>query len=547
MSQALHQGAVVFYVVWGGLLTFVLAALALAVFRRAVARNMAAASAAHAAVIDTGPRRAATAPLTVRIETPQGAVTAAGPSDRALRRLALAHALAGLAFGLVAALLLLLLSGMEIWPLRTAALTWAYAWPAVPVLCLVVGPDRGTQGRILFTYFGGLLVLCALAWLIGAPPLHLAPLGLTLPGLLSPFVLWLVHAAPSLFLLLFLNRAVRAVGPLVLVFVLIALVGTHVALSILAIDPVMRAAGEVAVQTGLGGHGVFWGVVLLGLLAGSWPAARAAVFLSKRYAAKRFSNLMLTASAIWLLETLWITSGFYREAGALGLAAAVLPFAAWAVTLNAALRPLAAEARSRRAPRLLLLRVFGFGRRSQRLLDLLGTRWRLVGSIDLIAAPDLAPHVVEPSTFLEFVRGNLARLFVRTPADLQDRLAAADRSPDPDGRFRINQFFCSGDVWKAAVMSLMDGAALVVMDLRGFGPQHRGCAFELQTLLDMVELQRLVLVVDATTDRGTLETLLQERWRELDADSPNLAVDRAEVRLLDAAQDDAQAVRHLLP
>jgi hypothetical protein len=271
------------------------------------------------------------------------------------------------------------------------------------------------------------------------------------------------------------------------------------------------------------------------------------VFLSNRYAAKRFSNLMLTAASIWLAETLWVASGLYREGGALGLAAAVLPFAAWTITLNAGLRPLAEAARSRPAPRLLLLRVFGFGRRSQRLLDLLGTRWRLLGSIDLIAAPDLASQVVEPSTFLEFVRGNLGRLFVRTVADLHERLAAADRAPDPDGRFRINQLFCSGDVWKAAVTSLMDGASLVVMDLRGFGPQHRGCAFELQTLLDMVELQRLVLIVDGTTDRGRLETLLRERWQELDADSPNLTADRAEVRLLDAGENDAQAVRRLLP
>jgi hypothetical protein len=215
------------------------------------------------------------------------------------------------------------------------------------------------------------LLLCVLAWLIGAPDLPIAPLGLTLPGLLSPFILWLIHAAPSLFLLLFLNRGVRAVGPLVLVFVLIALAGTHVALSILAVDPVMRAAGEFAAQTGLGGHGMFWSVVLLGLLAGSWPAARVAVFLSNRYAAKRFSNLMLIASAIWLMETLWIASGFYREGGALGLVAALVPFVAWIVTLTATLRPLAAEAQSRPAPRLLLLRVFGFGRRSQRLLDLL--------------------------------------------------------------------------------------------------------------------------------------------------------------------------------
>jgi hypothetical protein len=540
------SGALLFYMLVAGVLTLCVAAVALAIFRRTIERHMggmAGPTPPGASEPDARPRRAPKVPLAIQVESSALPGGSAGPDDRIVRRLALAHAMAGLAFAIVAAVLLLLLSGMKIAPIRTAVVTRAYAWPVVPVLGLLVGPDRRAQGQILLYYFGGLLVLCVAASLV-ADPFTVA--GIRVPGFLVPAFLWTVRAAPSLFLLLFLNRAVRAIGPVAFPFFAVALAGTYVSLEILANESVLRAAGVFAQHSGIGGHATFWGVASIGLLAGSWPAWRAAVFLSDRYAAKRFSNLTLIASTIWLLASLLLASSLAAETGAVGVAAALLPFVAWKITLNAGLRPLAEAARARPAAHLLLLRVFGFGSRSQRLLDVLGARWRVLGSIDLIAAPDLAARTVEPATFLEFVRGRLGRLFIYTSSDLDQRFATIDRKPDPDGRFRINQLFCSGEIWKLAVTRLMGGASLVVMDLRGFGPEHRGCAFELQTLLDSVPLTRLVLLIDNSTNQDFLRSLLTEHWRHLHADSPNLALEPAELRLLDASGGDAQAVRRLL-
>ena len=170
----------------------------------------------------------------------------------------------------------------------------------------------------------------------------------------------------------------------------------------------------------------------------------------------------------------------------------------------------------------------------------------MLGSIDLIAAPDLASRTVEPSTFLEFVRGRLKRLFIRTPEDLRARIAALDDKPDPDARFRINQLFCSDDMWKAAVNHLMGTASLVAMDLRGFGPHRRGCVYELETLLDTVPLDRLVFMIDWSTDRKGLEAILFAHWQRLAADSPNLVAVHPTLRLLDVSGSDAAAVRALL-
>jgi hypothetical protein len=42
------------------------------------------------------------------------------------------------------------------------------------------------------------------------------------------------------------------------------------------------------------------------------------------------------------------------------------------------------------------------------------------------------------------------------------------------------------------------------MDLRGFTLQRHGCAFELEQLAARVDPERVVLVVDASTDRALL-------------------------------------------
>jgi hypothetical protein len=281
-------------------------------------------------------------------------------------------------------------------------------------------------------------------------------------------------------------------------------------------------------------------------LLGIGPAWLCVAWLRDRYAAKRSSDLLLIGDAIWLLMAMVIWIDLFRDHGPLASLAALLPWVAWRLTLHATIHPLLKEARKRPPMRLLLLRVYGFGRRSRRLLDLLGTRWRLMGSIDLIAAPDLASRTVEPSTFLEFVRGRLKRLFIRSPDDLRTRIASLDHRPDPDARFRINPLFCSDDMWKAAVTHLMGEASLVAMDLRGFGPHRRGCVYELETLLDTVPLDRLVFMIDWSTDRKGLEAVLLAHWQHLAADSPNLASAEPRVRLLDVGHSDASAVRQLL-
>jgi hypothetical protein len=92
----------------------------------------------------------------------------------------------------------------------------------------------------------------------------------------------------------------------------------------------------------------------------------------------------------------------------------------------------------------------------------------------------------------------------------------------------------------------MTEAHVVVMDLRSFGPEHQGCVFELQTLLDTVPLERLILLVDSTTELEFLKQVLGARWQELRSDSPNARTAAPTMHLCEVSGSEPRVVRHLM-
>jgi hypothetical protein len=165
--------------------------------------------------------------------------------------------------------------------------------------------------------------------------------------------------------------------------------------------------------------------------------------------------------------------------------------------------------------------VFSLGKRSARLFDAFAKLWRHTGHIHLIAGPDLATSTVEPHEFLDFLSGKLGRRFISGPDTLAQRLAESEQRRDIDGRYRVDDFFCHDDTWKMVLKRLSRESDAVLMDLRGFLPGNQGCVFEINELLNVVPLERVVFVVDATTDLAFLRETFAQGWAALAADSPN--------------------------
>jgi hypothetical protein len=197
-----------------------------------------------------------------------------------------------------------------------------------------------------------------------------------------------------------------------------------------------------------------------------------------------------------LLVLLFAVLPGWNSTGPLGL----LPLLAWLwVPLALALQGV----RRRQQPvapgtPLLVLRLFRRPGPVGWLFDQVVQRWRFVGPVLLITASDLAGRTLDADELVQFLDGRLGERFIAATDPLPPPVAA----PDRDGRFRVQEFCCYDSSWQMVLEQLLQRSQVVLMDLRGFGPAHRGCLHELGRLGVSAHLQRVVLLADASTNRA---------------------------------------------
>ena len=430
------------------------------------------------------------------------------------------YAAAGASYALSMSILWLVANREQFLPLRFLWLFWMYAWPVVLTVNLVAGSTNRTKVCLALGYVAVLAALAAIA-------LALNP-GLTIWALI---ISWLVsNGPPTLLLLAFLARPIRAVGPLVITFTVVGVLGAQIGLNIVG-----RSFRLLNLVADVGNFIHFSARAMLILLAlfcfaifgvAGWSVLRV---VRKLYERKRISEQSLACDSAWLLFAIaqsidlafagiwWIFSGF---AG----------FFIYKIVTNVGFAWLR-RGQKHPAPKLLLLRVFALGKRSGLLFNALTKHWLRAGSVRMIAGPDLATSTVEPHEFLDFISGKLARRFIDGPATLDLRLQELDSGPDWDGRFRVTDFFCHDDTWKMVLARLIGESDVVLMDLRGFTQRNAGCSYEIEELLNVASLRHVVFVIDKTTDVAFFEGLVRAGWNKLPIDSPNRERESNQLRL----------------
>ena len=529
-------------------LTAVISVLLLWLYRRATLRGMGQAAGATPPIPQPGrPAKAATpGPSSLAIRDLQvGMLSGASAEARdAYRRTARSlwatvavYTAGGLACALVITLSWMVAAGVAFKPGLFLYLLVSCAWPSLIALGLIAAVDRWGYLRLAGAYFA-LLGLLVLYILIRSPAVSIGEL----------VSLWLFFDLPGTILLLaFLRRRVRAVGPLVLAFTLFGVTGTFIFTNVaLYSDALREVIVAVGVFFGFGGPAIYVLMLLLGFalfgVLGWWFLGR----VGRHYRAKRLSDQSLTLDALWLLFAL--TQSFTLVFEGWGwIFTGPLAFAAYKLLTLAGFAFLRRRlAAGLRPPMLLLLRVFALGPRSERFFDAFSRWWRRSGGISLISGPDLVTAVVEPHEFLDFVSGRLSRQFVQGQEDLERRLAHLDRLPDPDGLYRVNEFFCHADTWQMTMGRLARESDAVLMDLRSFSSQNRGSLYELGQLLDTVDLERVVFLVDDTTDRSFLEATLHRLWHGVASESPNRRAQSPAARLFHAGDHSGRLIRALL-
>ncbi len=543
-STVILTGMLPFVVLVAAALAFPVCALLLLLYRAAVLKGMRTTGGGTASAARTDPTQPPSSPLLIRTLTESSPLDSAAFDHNAYRRATLGpwrtaavYGAAGMAYAAVmtAGWLTATRDPNIIW-IKVLVLFCTYLWPAVLALLLVAAYDRTRRLQALVAYFGVFALLMAVA------VARSSELG---SGQL-PLYWVLTNGPPSVLLLAFLARPIRAVGPMVLSFLIVAAVGSQAVLTVASTDEArLRAIADVGFALGLNAKGVFFTMILVGILifaALGWPLLR---WLGQRYERKKLSDQSISVDSLWLLFGVVQSIGLAFEAPP-WILTGLVAFAFYKVVSSGGFF-IALRTSPRTRPRtLLLLRVFALGKRSEHSFDRLRKHWQCTGSISMIAGPDLVTTTIEPHEFLSFLSGRVDRQFVKDAADLEGRLATADLAPDPDGRYRVNEFFCQADTWQMTMVALASRNDAVLMDLRSFAPLNQGCVFELGRLLDGVDLDRVVFLVDETTHSDFLQTTLQRLWQTLGANSPNRTLKTPTARLLTIGQQSERELTVLL-
>jgi len=530
-------------------LTLLLALVMLQRYRRAVKRSMEATSGfdgdAEVPEVSGDALRSAT----VSGQSDDGD----GLYRRALRapwRNAAHYTVAGFGFALVYALAAHFAFPHALGTPGTLIAVWLYLWPVVLALPLIVPLPPARSAVLFLGYFGIFAVLGFWAGtVLDVPGYRFGAVVIPARSSVTPETmarLWLVlNGAPSLLMLLCLNRWIRAVAPLVLALVSASVVGILV--SYFGIFSAPGTDLVVAISTYLDMH-VYWlllaalllSLAFFGLLG--WGLMR---WIARAYRHGGLSDQSLLLDALWLLfasvYSMWLTARGVQWA-----LTAPLAFLVFKLTLPVLGRFSRPEEGIPKG--LTFLRVFSLGRRSELLFEMVARQWRHVGSVQLITGPDLASSTVQPHQFLDFLSGKLAHHFVSDDASLARSLAARDQGADPDGRFRVNSFFCHADSWQAVLPRLVQEGDSVLMDLRSFAAGNAGCAHELRFLVAAVPFSHCVLLVDDATDEEFLSQTLTEALDSLAATSPNrgrAAEDMTRIRIESASMTLHRIMRSL--
>jgi hypothetical protein len=539
-------GEIPFILIASGCVGLLSSFVLLQLYRRAVRRGMARTSGNLATSQATGAARmgppAPPTPLAIAYAGTGGrdpaVVDSSGLYSRARTapwRSGAVYGSAGAVFAATLTFAFLWSSGTELTPLRFLVLFWVFVWPVVFTLSLVAATTRREKVLVATGYTTGCGAL-ALAVLITSPDSSPSQL----------IVLWIAYdLPPSLLFSAFLLRRVRAVGPLVVTFLVFSFGGTSFLLDALGRNPgALRSVVDFFVSLGLGGIGIYTALIVTGLIFFGVVGWFLLQWLRRGYQAKWVNDQSLVLDALWLFFGVSYSVEFAFEGPAwasAGLVAFVLYLATVRLGFRLSMPHEVPEGKS-----LLVLRVFSLGKRSETLFRNVSRHWRYIGTVQLIAGPDLAAATIEPHEFLDFASGRLKRQFINDTDDLSRRLGKLDTAPDFDGRFRVNDFFCHDDTWQPTLAALVHHSNAVFMDLREFTSTRQGVVYEIQQLLQYVPLARIVVLVDLTTDRVSLDRAVTAAWRELPTCSPNWAAPDPRLTVIEGDRETGSSPHALL-
>ncbi|CAN5126524.1 hypothetical protein BH23BAC2_BH23BAC2_24320 [soil metagenome] len=181
--------------------------------------------------------------------------------------------------------------------------------------------------------------------------------------------------------------------------------------------------------------------------------------------------------------------------------------------------------------KLLLLRVFALQDASRKMFQRIQVHWQFAGPVLMISGPDLATTTIDSAEMIDFVTNNLKNRFCHDSESIEKNLNDADLEPDNDGSFRVTEFFCRDNIWKEALVRLVCISNIVLFDLRGFSEKYKGCQYEIQQVVNHINILKVIVLIDAHTNIDFLKTTFINAYKNLEHGSTKFRTETPQVQL----------------
>jgi hypothetical protein len=154
--------------------------------------------------------------------------------------------------------------------------------------------------------------------------------------------------------------------------------------------------------------------------------------------------------------------------------------------------------------------------------------------------------IIAGYSYTRYSLNTVDKSFIKSKADLDNRLAQLDKSPrELNYTFKSMPTMCHDNTWKLAVAEYAHRSEVILMDLRGFSEERKGCEYEVDFLFDYVPASKLVFLVDSDGFALT-EKLINERWENQHPDSPNLTAPNPEIQVYVSSQENNKDIQGIM-
>ena len=149
--------------------------------------------------------------------------------------------------------------------------------------------------------------------------------------------------------------------------------------------------------------------------------------------------------------------------------------------------------------------------------------------------------------YFKYWKFKISRSYAKDHESIKSKIAKVMQKPrKQDMTFKNLPMFCFDNTWKLAVSEFIKNSKVILMDLRGFSTERKGCEYEIDFLLDTFPINGILFLVDMASDKQLVQHTINERWEFLRTNSPNMNLENPEAKIFISKMQDENEVQTLI-